>query len=309
KQTTGIQNIDSNSYLDEKIGISDINEQQKISNFLDYKTSQFDSIIEKKEKLIEKLEEAKKSLISEVVTGKVKIVDGKLVKRDKSEMKDSGVEWLGKIPKDWEVKKLKHIIKEPLMYGANESGENNNTELPRYIRITDFDLDGNLRENTFKSLEYKKATGFFLREGDILFARSGATVGKTFIFKDYEGKACFAGYLIKAVLDRNKCMPEFFYYFTKSFSYENWKKSIVIQATIENISAEKYRELQIAKPNIKEQLDINKYIEKLINDYNLTLDRNKKQIEKLKQAKQSLISEAVTGKIDLRDWEIKEIDN
>jgi type I restriction enzyme S subunit len=86
-----------------------ITEQKKISNFLDYKTSQFDTIIEKKEKLIEKLEEAKKSLISEVVTGKVKIVDGKLVKRDESEMKDSGVEWLGKIPKDWEVKKLKYI--------------------------------------------------------------------------------------------------------------------------------------------------------------------------------------------------------
>jgi restriction endonuclease S subunit len=191
------------------------------------------------------------------------------------------------------------------MYGANESGENNNIELPRYIRITDFDLDGNLREDTFKSLEYKKAAGFFLKEGDILFARSGATVGKTFIFKDYKGKACFAGYLIKAVLDRSKCIPEFFYYFTKSFSYENWKKSIVIQATIENISAEKYREIQIGKPTIKEQLAINNYIEKLINNYSLIIDRNKTQIEKIKQAKQSLISEAVTGKIDLRDWEVK----
>ena len=80
--------------------------QQKVANFLDIKTSEFDSIISKKEQLIEKLEEAKKSLISEVVTGKVKIVDGELVDRKPEEMKDSGVEWLGMIPKDWDVKSL-----------------------------------------------------------------------------------------------------------------------------------------------------------------------------------------------------------
>ena len=90
-------------------------EQIKISKFLDEKTAQFDSIISKKEALIEKLEEAKKSLISEVVTGKVKVVkssDGyELVERKKEEMKDSGVGWLGDIPKKWNVKKIKYISK------------------------------------------------------------------------------------------------------------------------------------------------------------------------------------------------------
>ena len=87
-------------------------EQEKIANFLDEKTSQFDLIISKKEKLIERLEEAKKSLISEVVTGKVKVVktdDGyELVKRSSEEMKASGVEWLGEIPNDWDVSKIKY---------------------------------------------------------------------------------------------------------------------------------------------------------------------------------------------------------
>ena len=89
--------------------IPKINEQTKIINFLDHKTAQFDLIITKKELLIKKLEEAKKSLISEVVTGKVKIVDGEMVKRKPEEMKDSGVEWLGQIPGDWEVKRIKNI--------------------------------------------------------------------------------------------------------------------------------------------------------------------------------------------------------
>ncbi|NLG32869.1 MAG: hypothetical protein GX550_05050, partial [Syntrophomonadaceae bacterium] len=82
--------------------------QQKISDFLDIKTAQFDSIISKKELLIKKLEEAKKSLISEVVTGKVKIVDGQMNKRQPEEMKDSGVEWLGMIPRNWVITKVKY---------------------------------------------------------------------------------------------------------------------------------------------------------------------------------------------------------
>ena len=97
-----------------KIPIAFNLDQEKIANFLDEKTSQFDLIISKKEKLIERLEEAKKSLISEVVTGKVKVVktdDGyELIKRS-SEMKDSGVEWLGEIPKEWDIKRLRFLGK------------------------------------------------------------------------------------------------------------------------------------------------------------------------------------------------------
>ena len=83
-------------------------EQQKIANFLDEKSKIFDEAISKKEQLISKLELAKQSLISEVVTGKLKIVEqnSKLqtIKREQNELKPSGVEWLGDIPKDWEIK-------------------------------------------------------------------------------------------------------------------------------------------------------------------------------------------------------------
>lgn len=100
-------NVDNGKKLYINIPLDE--EQEKIANFLDKKTSKFNSIISKKEALIEKLEEAKKSLISEVVTGKMKVIkndDGyDLVKRSNDEMKDSGVEWLGEIPKDWEVNK------------------------------------------------------------------------------------------------------------------------------------------------------------------------------------------------------------
>lgn len=93
--------------------VSSEEELTYIIKFLDEKTAQFDSIISKKEALIERLEEAKKSLISEVITGKVKVIktsDGyELVERKKEEMKDSGVEWLGWITKEWDVKQVKHL--------------------------------------------------------------------------------------------------------------------------------------------------------------------------------------------------------
>ncbi len=107
--------LNSSDLLEMEVLNLDKQEKNKIANFLDEKTSQFDLIISKKEKLIERLEEAKKSLISEVVTGKVKVVksdDGyELVKRSSEEMKDSGVEWLGEIPKDWDYLPLKYLAK------------------------------------------------------------------------------------------------------------------------------------------------------------------------------------------------------
>ena len=285
---------------------TNILDQQKIANFLDIKTAEFDTIISKKEKLIKKLEEAKKSLISEVVTGKVKVVDGQLVDRKPEEMKDSGVEWLGTIPKDWEVKRLKHLVNEPLKYGANESGDEDNPSNPRYIRITDFDDDGKLKDDNFKSLDSIKARDFMLKDGDILFARSGATVGKTFQFRGFMGKSCFAGYLIKATPDSSIIKSDYLYYFTKTLGYENWKNSIFIQATIQNIGASRYNEFKLCNPNMKDQDLICNYLNSRTKKFNSIITKTQEQITKLKEAKQSLISEAVTGKIDLRDWEIIE---
>src|SRR5680860_516278 len=97
--------------------------------------------------------------------------------------KNSGVEWLGEIPEHWEVKRLKYLLNGKLKYGANESGIDYDFGLPRYVRITDFGQDGKLNEDKKLSLTWKQGGDFLLKDGDILFARSGATVGKTYQFK------------------------------------------------------------------------------------------------------------------------------
>lgn len=270
-------------------------EQVTLANYLDQKTTQIDQLIAKKEQFIQLLEEERVAVINQAVT---KGLDPSVP------LKDSGIEWLGEIPKHWEVKKIKHLLSEPLKYGANESAEEENLDDPRYIRITDFGNDGKLKANTFKSLPYSKAENFLLSEGDILFARSGATVGKTFFFNNYKGIACFAGYLIKASCDRQLLIPEFLYEFTNTGSYNNWKQSIFQQSTIQNIGADKYNQLKIAIPPISEQKSIVEFLKNKSNEIALIITKTEQEVELLKEYKTALISEVVTGKVDVRNEKV-----
>ena len=112
-----------------------------------------------------------------------------------TEKKSFSADWLARIPEHWNVSALKRVLSEPLKYGATESGDCDDRSLPRYLRITDFENDGSLRNDTFASLPEEIARDYWVNDGDVLFARSGATVGKTFLFRNYQGRACFAGYL------------------------------------------------------------------------------------------------------------------
>jgi len=212
--------------------------------------------------------------------------------------KDSRIEWIGKIPEHWDVVKLNYLKKKPFLYGANESPDDYDPELPRYIRITDIQSDGKLREDTQRSLTWSKASHYLLEYDDILFARSGATVGKTFIYKGINNKACFAGYLIKFSADNNKVLPQFLYYYTLCDSYNFWILINTIQATIQNVSAEKYGSLPIPLPSTYDQLCIIKYLDHKTSEIDSLIADKEKLIEKLEEYKQSIITEAVTKGLD-----------
>lgn len=212
--------------------------------------------------------------------------------------KDSGVEWLGEIPEHWELKRLKFIVKEPLMYGANEAAELEDPDLPRYIRITDIMDDGTLREETFKSLPEKIATPYILKEGDLLFARSGATVGKTFLYNSSWGRAAHAGYLIRARVNQSLIDSQFMYYFTQSAVYWDWLRTNFIQATIQNVSAERYASLIVPVPPKDEQKLIIKQIKKITTKINTLIDKKEQIIKLLQEKRTALITQAVTKGLD-----------
>lgn len=210
-----------------------------------------------------------------------------------SEYKDSGVKWIGEIPRHWECRKLKTLLLSPLQYGANASGVPYSEHLPRYIRITDITLEGKLKHSDKLSLSNEDAAKYILKDKDILFARSGASVGKTFLYKKEYGLSAFAGYLIKAELGK-ELIPELLFYFTQSDIYESWKNGIFIQSTIQNIGADKYSQLQIALPPLPEQQAIVTYLDTKVAKIDEYISIAEKKIAALEELKQTIIAEAVT---------------
>lgn len=271
-------------------------EQIQIVKFLDYKTAQIDCLIGKKKALIGKLNEQRIALITNAVT--------KGINPD-APMKNSEMDWLGKIPDHWNVRRLKLLAKEPLKYGANEAASLTDRNLPRYIRITDVKEDGSLHEDTFRSLEDHLAEPYLLQEGDILLARSGATVGKSFQYDESWGQSAYAGYLIRFRTDEKLIDAKFAYYFLRSSSYWANINSTLIQSTIQNFSAEKYGNISIPLPPIREQQEIVKFITQKLRKLNNFYNKAHEAILKLEEYRTALITSAVTGKIDVRDANLK----
>jgi type I restriction enzyme S subunit len=262
--------------------------QSRITAFLDEKTAQIDALIAKKQTLLERLAEKRQAIITQAVTKGL---------NPAAPMKDSGVEWLGRIPAHWELKRLKYLTNSPMKYGANAPAEWDDPEWPRFIRITDVDHSGNLRSETFRSLPPEAAGPYMLAEGDILLARSGATVGKSFIYRKDWGSACFAGYLILARISQDHS-ADFVYQFLNSDAFWAWAHTSFIQSTIQNISAEKYSGLLVPCPPKQEQLEIANGVHLLnnhISNQELEVD---KSLEKLREYRSAFISAAVTGQIE-----------
>ena len=147
--------------------------------------------------------------------------------------------------KGWEVKKLKEIATEKLSYGSGASAVPFNTSV-RYIRITDINEYGELKDEKVSPNIFEEK--YLLAEGDILFARSGATVGKTYLHKRNEIPCIYAGYLIRLRPNEKLVLPNYVYYYTKSNYYKSFicaNQRVVAQP---NINAKQYGDLELPLP-------------------------------------------------------------
>lgn len=183
---------------------------------------------------------------------------------------------------------FKNILVKSPQYGANEEAvDGNSKDNIRYIRITDIDEWGNLRNDTWKTA--KEINSIYLLEyNDILIARTGATVGKSFIFKDYNLKAIFAGYMIRFVIDPKKANSDFVFYYLNSIFYKYWISAIQRPSAQPNINSEEYKSLPIPFPPLEKQIEIASHIQSIRNqteqlqeDAKSILENVKKQIEQL----------------------------
>ena len=280
-------NLSTDPIKNEVVFLPPLSEQQQIVSFLDTKTSLIDSLIEKTQRKIELLKEKKTSLINEVVTKGL---------NPNVEMKDSGVEWIGMIPIHWIVSKFKYDSSTPVQYGINISGDKYVEEGIRFVRITDISEGGELNPNNGKYLIPEDVSKeFLLREFDVLFCRSGHTVGKTYLHTS-DGLFTSGGYLVRFNF-RNYRESKFIFYISKTDFYWDWIKLNTVVSTIENVNGDKYQNFIYPKPPISEQQQIVSYLDEQTGLIDKTISIEEKRIELLKEYRQSLISEVVTGKL------------
>ena len=274
-QTTGIQNLDSAAYLSEQVRIPPLAEQRETAAALDRKSAGVDQVVQNKERLLELLREKRQAWIDRAMV--------------------SGMDPLvARIPAHWHVTRLKFIRSGALQYGANEPAVSEDRAAPRYIRITDLNDDGTLRDDTFQSLPETMAAPYLLEDGDILLARSGATVGKALRYRAEWGRACFAGYLVRLRPDRRKILPDYLYYYTQSHAFRRHVWVSTVQSTIANVNAERFGNFSIPLPPLEEQQAIVKFLDGRTQKLDALLRVVTQQLAKLREYRRALIVFAVT---------------
>jgi len=156
----------------------------------------------------------------------------------------------------YQLIKLGDLLKTDVQYGANEIAidRNRGTDI-RYIRITDIDEHGILKDDEWKTAQ-KIEDKYLLNEDDILFARSGATAGKCFIYKNEYGKSIFAGYLIRFIFNNEKVNPKYIFYYTQLPRYKLWVLSIQRPSGQPNINSEEFKSFTIPLPFRKIQAHV-----------------------------------------------------
>lgn len=283
----GIPHVDGSYVRNLPIFLPPLQEQLQIVQFLDEKTELIDRLISTKEIKISLLKEQRTSLINQIVTKGL---------NPNVKMKDSGVIWIGEIPEGWMMSKFKFDTKTPVQYGLNISGDKYLDEGIRFIRITDLLESGGLIPEDGKYLDKKDVPSeFLLNKYDVLFCRTGHTVGKSYLHLE-DGNYTSGGYLVRFNFG-NYFESKFIFYISKTSFYWDWIKLNSVISTIENVNGDKYQNFQYPKPSKSEQKDIVEFLDTKLFEIDDLVHLEQKKIDLLKEYRQSLISEVVTGKI------------
>ena len=206
--------------------------------------------------------------------------------------KDSAV---GIIPQEWEVKRLAELCQNTGDYGINAPAVPYREDLPTYLRITDIDSWGKFIKTDKASVDNPNSSQFILREGDIVFARTGATVGKTYLYDSKDGQLVFAGFLIRFTPNSNKAVPYYIKACTETASYWNWVRVISQRSGQPGINSVEYGAMKLAVPPMEEQ----RKIAEILGVWDEAIEKQSRLIEKLELRKRALMQRLLTGRTRL----------
>ena len=264
-------------------------EQSQIVGFLDETLKRVDSLITKKQRLIKLLKEKRAAIITRAVT---KGLD------PNAPMKDSGIEWIGEMPKHWNIGLIKQGYQVTLgkMLQPNKRSEND-FEAP-YLRSANIQ-DGFVDTSEIKTMYFNKSEDhLLLEEGDLLVCEGG-DVGRAAIWSNQVSNCRFQNSINRIRSKTNSV--RYLFYLLKASKRSGFIDFLCNRATISHFTAEKVKGLRIVYPDMTEQLKIANYLDKETSRMNSFISKIEKSIELLKEYRSALITAAVTGKIDVRE--------
>ncbi|ALS74529.1 hypothetical protein AUC31_04405 [Planococcus rifietoensis] len=274
--------------------VPSIKEQKSIVKYLDLENIKISEMIKLKTKLINLLIEKRQSIITEVIT--------KGLNPD-VKVKESGVEWIGEIPEKWDLKKIKYTTYAKGRIGwQGLKSEEFIDEGPYLVTGTDF-KDGQIDWSKCYRISqerYEQAPEIQLKKGDLLITKDG-TIGKLALIDSLPGKASLNSHLLVMRPERNSYLTKYLYWYLKSDVFNKYIELTKTGTTFYGISQDSIERFIFSCPSRDEQESIVAFLEQKIAQIDSLVISIKSQILKIDQYRQSLICEAVTGKIDVRE--------
>ena len=285
----------NNTYLKNFIALlPSKNEQKIIANFLDQKTAEIDGLIADKEKLIELLQEKRQAIITEAVTKGL---------NPNVRMKDSGIEWIGEIPEHWEIVPLKHITNFISRGNSPEYLEESSIKVINQACIYWDELKIENVKYQNDDIEFDKLKGKLIK-GDLLLNSTGTgTLGRAVVFRE-DGKYMADSHVTIIRFNKTRMNEVLAFYLLQTKIYQGYIYNALVTGATNQIELSRERLTgtpMIVPPSIEQQEIVN-FLNSKIGQIAILINEIKTQIQKLEEYRQSLISEAVTGKIDVRDY-------
>jgi type I restriction enzyme S subunit len=245
-------------------------EQEAIAGAL----SDADAWIESLEQLIAKKRQIKQGAMQELLTGKRRLPGF------------SG---------EWETKRLGEFLVSHPQYGINAAAVPYSDKLPVYIRITDITEYGQYAPNPRVCVQVSAVSGYFLADGDLVVARTGASVGKSYRYRIADGPLVFAGFLIRIRPNAQQLNPRFLEGYVAGEKYWNWVRLMSMRSGQPGINGNEYAQLPIELPSIAEQTAI----ATVLSDMDTEIESLESKLAKASEIKQGMMQELLTGKIRL----------
>jgi type I restriction enzyme, S subunit len=288
----GQKRIPERFLKDLRMAVPPLEEQKSIARFLDYKTAQIDALIAKKESLLKKLAEKRSALISQAVT---KGLDPKVP------MQDSGVEWLGEVPAHYQLKRLKFVI-EQIIDAEHKTAPYDADGEFLVVRTTNV-RNGKLLLKNGKYVDKDTCEKWTARAvpepGDILFTRE-APAGEACLVPE-EPILCLGQRMVLFKFDHGKYDGYFLLNSIYSGIADDFVKSLSLGSTVSHFNMSDIGSIPLIIPPYSEQQQISQWLELYIGKFDAQAGKVKLGIQQLKEYRTALITNAVTGSIDVRN--------